>query len=332
MKYMKNATLRQLQIFEAIARLGSFTAAAKELYLTQPTISMQMKKLSDFIDEPLIQVRGKRVLLTDAGKELVPACRAIFKELGNYESVLSNIKDIGQGELSISGVTTSEYFAPQLLGDFIKCYPGVTASLEVTKRSHVIERMLGGVDDLYIISQSYSEVDLEIVPFLENPIVFFAAPDHPLVGESKIPISLIADQNIIGREAGSEMSLTLDEFLVTVGKKLKSTMRLGSNEAIKLAVKSGLGISMLSQLALTREVESGELVILDVESFPRINSWYLAYLKDVNLSAVAKKFFDFVVSRRDEYTKTFLVARRRYRHAVGDKQGNRRRKSEITTL
>ena len=123
MKFMKNATLRQLQIFESIARLGSFTAAARELYLTQPTISMQMKKLSELITTPLIQVHGKRILLTDAGRELVPACRAIFRELEKYETVVGNIMEIGHGELSISGVTTTEYFTPRILGEFIRLFP-----------------------------------------------------------------------------------------------------------------------------------------------------------------------------------------------------------------
>jgi len=313
MKYMKNATLRQLQIFESIARLGSFTAAAKELYLTQPTISMQIKKLSELISAPLFEVHGKRVMLTDAGRELVPACREIFSELEKYEMVLSNIKEIGQGELSISSVTTAEYFAPRILGDFIKVYPGVTATLEVTNRIHVIERMEGGVDDLYIIGQPYDEVELEIAAFLDNPIVFFAAPDHPLAAVRDIPPAELVSENIFCREDGSEASIRLAEFFGAVGVKSKATMKLGSNEAIKLAVKSGLGISMLSRLALTKEVENGELVILDVQGFSITDSWYLAYLKGKRLSAVAEAFFSFVVNKREDYTQEFLGGRSRKR-------------------
>jgi len=311
MKYMKNATLRQLQIFESIARLGSFTAAAKELYLTQPTISMQIKKLSELISAPLFEVRGKRVMLTDAGLALVPACREIFRELEKYETVLSNIKEIGQGELSISSVTTAEYFAPRILSDFLKVYPGVTTTLEITNRIRVIERMQGGVDDLYIIGQPYPEVELEIIPFLENPIVFFSAPDHPLAELRNISPSALAAENIFGREDGSEASIRLAEFFDTVGLKVKSAMKLGSNEAIKMAVKSGLGISMLSRLALTREVENGELVILDIQGFSITDSWYLAYLKGKRLSAVAEAFFSFVTSMREDYTREFIGNRGR---------------------
>ena len=311
MKYMKNATLRQLQIFESIARLGSFTAAAKELYLTQPTISMQVKKLSELITTPLLQLHGKRVLLTDAGRELVPACRAIFRELEKYETVVGNIKEIGQGELSISGVTTTEYFAPRILGDFISLYPGITTSLEVTNRTRVIDRMQNGTDDLFIIGRVYSEVELATVPFLDNPIVVFAAPDHPLAEERGIPFTALARDNFLGREDGSETSLILDEILHDLNIDLKTTMKLGSNEAIKLAVKSKLGISMLSQLALTKEIENGELVVLDVEGFPRIDSWYLAYPEGSQLSTVAEAFYNFVVENREAYAREFLSTRRR---------------------
>lgn len=320
---MKNATLRQLQIFESIARLGSFTAAARELHLTQPTISMQMKKLSELITTPLFQVHGKRVLLTDAGRELLPACRAIFRELEKYETVVGNIKEIGHGELSISGVTTTEYFAPRILGDFIRLYPGITTALEVTNRTRVIERMKNGVDDLFIIGRQYDELELETVPFLDNPIVVFAAPDHPLADESNIPVAALQKDNFIGREEGSETAMILDEILAALGGKLMSTMKLGSNEAIKLAVKSRLGISMLSQLALTREIESGELVVLDVEGFPRIDSWYLAYRKGSILSTVAEAFFNYVVEKRELYAREFLSVRRQPRQSGGRRRVSR---------
>ncbi len=327
MRYMKNATLRQLQIFESIARLGSFTAAAKELYLTQPSVSMQIKKLSELIDTPLFQVNNKQVVLTDAGKELLPACKAIFRELEKYEIVVGNIKEVGQGELSISGVTTTEYFAPQLLGDFIHVHPGITASLEVTNRVHVLERMKNSIDDLYIISRRYKELELEATAFLDNPIVFFAAPDHPLAERKNIQLDELSEENIFEREDGSETSLILKGLVDTGGLTVKSTMKLGSNEAIKLAVKNRLGISMLSQLALLREIENGELVILDIQGFPLVDSWFLAYRKDSFLSPVAQAFFNFVVNNKEAYASELLNIRRRTRPAANDRR--KRRKQDI---
>ena len=306
MKRMRNATLRQLQIFESIARLGSYTAAANELFLTQPTISMQIKKLSELIGSPLFRVHGKRVLLTDVGKELVPTCRSIFKALGNYETIVDHINEIGHGQLSISGVTTTEYFAPRILGDFIRLYPGINTSLEVTNRANMIERIKKGLDDLFIIGQLNDELDLESTPFLDNPMVIFATPDHPLADAKRIPLTAIENENFIEREQGCGTSLILEKVLGTSGVKLNSTIRLGSNEAIKMAVKSKLGISMLSRLALSREIECGEVVILDVEGFPFIDSWHLAYLKGGGISRVAEAFVNFVTEHRHQYAKLLL--------------------------
>jgi len=319
MKYMKNATLRQLQIFESIARLGSFTAAANELHLTQPTISMQMKKLAELINTSLFHVHGKRVFLTDAGKELVPMCRSIFKNLEMYEDMIKNIKEVGHGELSISGVTTSEYFAPRILGDFIRRYPGITTSLEVTNRARVLDRLKNRSDDLYIIGQLYEglepELEMESVPFLDNPLVVFAAPEHRLAEERHIPFSELEAENFLNREEGCGTSMVLDRFLGEQGATLRSTMRLGSNEAIKQGVKSGLGISMLSQLALVQEIENGDLVVLDVEGFPILDQWHLAYPKGGKLSTVADAFFNFVQERKQDYARTLLPSRRRRRHS-----------------
>lgn len=306
MKRMKNATLRQLQIFESIARLGSFTAAANELFLTQPTISMQIKKLSELIGSPLFSVHGKRVLLTDVGRELVLTCRSIFKALANYETIVGHIHEIGRGQLSISGVTTTEYFAPRILGDFIRLYPGINTSLAVANRAHIIERIKKGLDDLFIIGQLNDEIDLECIPFLDNPMVIFSAPEHPLADANQIPLAEIESENFIEREEGCGTSLILEKVLGTSGVSVKSTIRLGSNEAIKMAVKSKLGISMLSKLALSREIESGEVVILDVQGFPYVDSWHLAYLKGNNLSRVAEAFLKFVTKHRQQYARILL--------------------------
>ncbi len=306
MKFMKNASLRQLQIFESIARLGSFTAAANELFLTQPTVSMQTKKLAELIGAPLFQVKGKRILLTDVGRELLPVCRSIFRELEDFETVVANISEVGHGSLSLSGVTTTEYFAPRILGDFIRLYPGITTSLEVTNRSKVVERIRQGVDDLYIIGQLSDDLDLELLSFLDNPMVIFASPDHPLAQAKGITLEDIANENFIEREVGCGTSLILERVLGSEAVHLKSTMRLGSNEAIKSAVKSRLGISMLSMLALTREIENGEVVVLDVEGFPYMDHWHLAYPKGQRLSKVAKAFLNFVEEHGPDYAKSLL--------------------------
>jgi len=303
---MKNATFRQLQVFEAIARLGSFTAAANELFLTQPTISVQIKKLTDVVGLPLFEMLGKKVHLTAIGQELLVTARSVFQTLDNFEMDVAEIKGIKKGVLKLSGVTTVEYFAPRIIGSFCRKYPGIRVSLEVTNRQRVLERLSNNLDDLYIGSAEYESVDIEDTPFIENPLVILAAPDHPLADKKNIPLAELADEQFLMREVGCGTYLVLDKIVAERGIRFKSSMELGSNEAIKQAVISGLGISMLSLYALTHELKTGELVILDVEGFPFQDLWHILYPKGKKLSIVAQAFYDYLLTEGRELTRSHL--------------------------
>ncbi len=307
MRKIKNATFRQLQVFEAIARTGSFTAAAKELHLTQPTISVQVKKLTDIVGMPLFEVMGKKVHLTGVGKQLLKTSHAIFKELNDFEMTLSDIKGVKEGTLKLSGVTTVEYFAPRILGGFSRKYPGIRVSLEVTNRSRVINRLQENLDDIYICGPVKEEIGIEDTLFLQNPLVILAAPDHPLVGKKNIPIEALQDEQFLMREPGCGTYLALDKIVGERKIQFKHHMELGSNEAIKQAVMSGLGISLLSIYALTHELESGELAILDVVGFPYIDEWHVIYPKGKKLSIVAQAFYDYLLSEGRELVQEHLA-------------------------
>ena len=147
---MRHSTLRQLEVFEAIARLKSFTRAAEELFLTQPTVSMQIKKLTDEIGLPLFEQIGKKIYLTDAGKELYQTCLGIFEHFSRFEMIASDMKGLKSGKLRLAVVTTAKYFTPRLLGMFCQEYPGIDVALIVTNRERVLERLSSNQDDLYI--------------------------------------------------------------------------------------------------------------------------------------------------------------------------------------
>lgn len=304
---MKNATFRQLQVFESIARTGSFTAAANELYLTQPTVSVQIKKLTGVIGLPLFEMVGKKVHLTSVGHQLLETAKNIFQELDNFEMDVADIKGVKKGVLKLSGVTTVEYFAPRIIGSFCRKYPGIRVSLEVTNRRRVLERLNDNLDDLYIGSAEYENQYIEDTPFLENPLVIIAAPDHPLAGKNNIPVSALSDEQFLMREQGCGTYLVLDKLVAEKGISFKASMELGSNEAIKQAVISGLGISMLSLYALKHELSSGELVILDVEGFPFQDLWHILYPKGKKLSIVAQAFYDYLLTEGREITKNHLI-------------------------
>lgn len=304
---MKNATFRQLQVFEAIARTGSFTAAAKELYLTQPTVSVQIKKLTDVVGLPLFEMVGKKVHLTSVGLQLLETARNVFQELDIFEMDIADVKGVKKGILKLSGVTTVEYFAPRIIGSFCRKYPGIRVSLEVTNRRRVLERLQDNLDDLYIGSAEYENQYIVDTPFLENPLVIIAAPDHPLAGKKNIPISALTDEQFLMREQGCGTYLVLDKIVAEKGINFKASMELGSNEAIKQAVISGLGISMLSLYSLTHELNSEELVILDVEGFPFQDLWHILYPKGKKLSIVAQTFYDYLLTEGRELTKSHLI-------------------------
>lgn len=291
---MRHATFRQFEVFEAIARLGSFTRAAEELHLTQPTVSMQIKKLADAVGLPLFEQIGKRIHLTDAGRELVAACRDIFDRLDHFEMTVADMKGMKKGRLRLAVVTTAKYFAPRLLGPFCQQYPDIEVALKVTNREHVLERLLANEDDLYVIGLPPEEIDVEYHSFMENPLVVIAPFKHPLVGKKRITLNRLAKEPFLMREAGSGTRMVVERMFARYRVKPKIRMELGSNEAIKQAIAGGMGVSVLSRHSLALDAATGQLAILDVAHFPIRRHWYVAWPRGKQLSVVARTFLDYL--------------------------------------
>jgi LysR family transcriptional regulator, low CO2-responsive transcriptional regulator len=291
---MKNATLRQLKVFESVARNLSFTRAAEELYLTQPTVSIQLKQLSDVIGLPLIEQIGKRIYLTDAGQALLKTCREVFDSLERFEMLVSDMKGVKAGKLRLAVITTAKYFIPRLLGQFCQDYPGIDVSLKVTNRERVLQRMADNEDDLYVLGAPPEDADMVAEPFLENPLVVVAARGHPLAREKGISAQRLAQEPFIMREPGSGIRLATEQFFAERGLRLNVRMELGSNEAIKQAVAGNLGVAVLSAHTVPLERGSEDLVLLDVKHFPIRRHWYLAYPRNKQLSIVARSFLEFL--------------------------------------
>ncbi len=291
---IRNATIRQLKVFESVARNLSFTRASEELHTTQPTVSIQLKQLADIIGQPLLEQIGKRIYLTDVGRELLKVCREIFDSLSRFEMLMSDMKGVKAGKLNLAIISTSKYFVPRLLGLFCQHYPGLDVSLKVENRERLLQRMTENMDDLYVLGQPPEHMDVELKPFLENPMVVLAARDHPLANIKNISPERLVEEPFLMREAGSGTRLVTEKFFNERGLRLKVRMELGSSEAIKQAVAGGLGIAVLSAHTLALERSLNELAILDVEGFPIRRFWYLAYPKDKQLSVVAQAFLKFL--------------------------------------
>ena len=293
---IRYATFRQFQVFEAIYRLGSFTRAAEELFLTQPTVSMQIKKLSDAIGLPLFEHVGRNVEPTEAGKELYVACRSMFETLANLEMKISDMKGLKRGRLRMGVITTAKYLAPEMLGEFSQIYPGIELSLKVTNRENIIRRIRANEDDLYIMGQApEGDFDVESFSFAPNPLVVMAPRNHPLMGKKNISIEDIAKEPFIVREPGSGIRDAMYKAFDAAGVRPTVRMELGNNEAIKHAVAGGLGLSVLSLHTLSLEGIDGAVGLLDVKGFPILRDWYIVYPKGKELSLVAQTFLDFVI-------------------------------------
>jgi DNA-binding transcriptional LysR family regulator len=292
---LNQATLHQLKVFEAAARHGSFTRAAEELFLTQPTISMQIKQLTKSVGLPLFEQVGKRLYLTEAGRELFATCRQIFETISQFEMKIADLKGLKQGQLRLAVITTAKFFIPRLLGPFCQLYPGIDISLQVTNHEGVIERMTSNLDDLYIMTQIPESMDVTHQQFLENPLVVLAPPNHPLAKQKNIPIQALNGETFIMREPGSGTRRAVQTLFDEHDVQVKVKLELGSNEAIKQAIIGGLGISVLSRHTLMSPADKEELAILDVEHFPIRRNWYFVYQSGKQLSIVASTYMDYLL-------------------------------------
>jgi len=292
-----HTTFRQLEIFEAIARLKSFTRASEELYLTQPTVSMQMKKLTDIVGAPLIELMGKKVFLTEEGSELAQASREIFAILDRYTMSMAERQGLERGKLKLMAISTASYFAPRLLGDFAKLHPGIEVSLRVTNKEQVLASMADNLDDLYLLGTPPQEIDVIAEQIMDNPIVVLAAPNHPLAAKPNLTLADLAQQPWVMREAGSGTRKAIERLFHDHGLEIRPRLELGSNEAIKQAILADLGVSALSCHALTLH-QPDQFAVLDVEGFPILRHWYAVYPAGRQISRVARAFLDFLLAQR----------------------------------
>lgn len=296
---MMHVSLRQLRTFEAVARLRSFSRAAEELHVTQPTVSKQIRLLNEEIGLPLLEQIGKKVFLTEAGEQLYATCADWLETWGRFEQTIADLKGIKQGRLRIAAVTTTKYFMPRLLGPFCAQYPGVDIALEVVNRDRLLERLARNQDDLYVMGVPPEGLDIEREPILENPLVVLAPATHPMARRRRIPFSDLANEPFIVRERGSGTRLTVEREFQERKVPLKIRMELGSNEAIKQAVAGGLGLALLSRSTLSLEPGEQDVAVLDVEGFPIRRHWYLVRPRDKQPSVVARAFLDFLRAHVD---------------------------------
>jgi len=311
-----NVTFRQLKVFEAVARHLSFTRAAEELFLTQPAVSMQVKQLEQHVGLPLFEQVGKKVSLTEAGREMQFYSRAIMQLLDEADEVLEGLRGGERGHLVLAVPSTANHLTMRLLAAFRQQNPAFTFSIDITNREGLLRRLELNECDLVIMGKPPEDENLDAVAFMDNPLVVIAAPDHPLTGKSRIAPKHLRSETFVIREPGSGTRIAMERFFAEHGWRLGGGMEMASNEAIKQAVEAGLGLGIVSLHTLDVELAAGRLAVLDVESFPILRRWYLVQRHGKRLSAIATRFRDFVISESGRIWHTPGSAG----HAAGGKE------------
>jgi DNA-binding transcriptional LysR family regulator len=292
---MRHATLRQLKVFEAVARNLSFSRAAEELHLTQPAVSTQVKKLEENAGLPLFEQLGKKIHLTPAGHEMLHSGRAIIQQFKELEDAMTQFQGVSGGKLNVAVISAGDYFFPRLLVEFAGRHTGVTLNFNVCNREELLDQLAGNRTDLAIMVRPPLDMDTVSEPFAPHPYVIVAPPNHPLAAKRRIPISRLAREPFIVREKGSDTWNSMQDAFGDHLAEINIAMEIKSTETIKQAVMAGMGLTFLSAHTLGRELQAGSLAVLDVQGFPLMLNWYVVHRRHKRLPPVAQAFKSFLL-------------------------------------
>jgi LysR family transcriptional regulator, low CO2-responsive transcriptional regulator len=293
---LKNATLRQLKVFEAVARNLSFSRAAEELHLTQPAVSTQISKLEEHAGVPLFEQLGKKIHLTPAGVEMLHSSRVIISQFAEVEQAMTQFKGVAGGKLNVAVISAGDYFLPRLLVEFAGRHAGVTLNLRVFNREELLQQMADNLTDLAVMVRPPINADTVNEPFAPHPYIVVAAPTHPLARKRRIPVSRLAREPFIVREQGSDTWRSMQDAFGSHMAALNIAMEIKSTETIKQAVIAGMGVSFLSAHTVSRELHAGLLTTLEVSGFPLMLDWYVVHRKNKRLPPVAQAFKAFLLA------------------------------------
>jgi len=302
-----NLTFRQLKVFDVVARHLNYTSAAKELYLSQPAVSMQVKQLEEQVNLPLIEKQGKKLYLTEVGKEMHNYARSTIQQLLDLEETIGQMKTLEQGHLKLAVASTANHFVIRLLAIFARQNPKIRISLEVTNRSSLLDLLDRNECDLVIMGSLPEGSSLVAEHFLENPLVVITSPDHRLAKMKKVPLSELIKEEFIIRERGSGTRSAIERFFTDQDMEFKTKLDMSNNRAIKHAVEEGLGVSIVSMHTLELELNAQTLSVVNVENFPIYRHWYVVQREGKRLSPIATVFKKYIMEDVDDVIREFTV-------------------------
>ncbi|AJR08267.1 LysR family transcriptional regulator [Photobacterium gaetbulicola] len=267
-------SIRQLRVFLSVYELGSVTLASQVLNLTQPTVSIQLRQLTELIGMPLYHVVGKKLIFTQAADTLAKYANELLDTIDRLEIELADLNEIKAGTLKVAVVTSAKYFIPHLLGSFCRTYPQVDILLKVDNRGNILARYHQGLDDIYLFSHLEPQMEPYSIQFLPNRLYPVAPKDHPLAHQSHIEPEDLLKYPWLSREPGSGTRHAIDAHFKKLNLQFKPNLVIESNEAIKHCVIAGMGLTILSEYAL-EDQPGGDLVKLSIAGFPILSSWHI---------------------------------------------------------
>lgn len=293
-------TFRQLQVFRLVCDNRSYSRAAEEMSLTQPAVSLQIRQLEELLGQPLFDYIGKKLYLTDAAEALLLASADIFGRLESLDMQLADLQGSLQGQLSLAVESSAKYFVPHLFAAFRREYPEVNLQLVVVNHAQALKRLSANRDDLLIMSLVPPEMSLEFLPFLNNPIIAVAPPEHPLCSQGPLSLQDLTAWPLLIRESGSGTRQACEEYCHQKRAHFAHSLEVGSMEGQREGVIAGLGLALLPRHAVRRELDCGALRELPVAELPLLHSWCLVHPRGKYLSPVAQAFFAFVRNQRSQ--------------------------------
>ena len=287
-------TLRQFDVFAAVARTQSLTRAAEEVHLTQPAVSMQLKQLEELVGLPLVEPAGRGIRLTEAGREFAGHVEELLERVEHLEELAARWRGVRRGRVRLGVVTTAKYFVPRLLAHFLNSHPGVDFRMSIHNREQVLEELRANTLDFVIMGRPPEELECIATPFAPNLLGIVAAPEHRLSRRKGIRLAELADEPFIVREHGSGTRANMERLFSSRHVKMRASMEMTSNESIKQAVIAGLGLGFLSLHTVRNELTWGRIALLDVEGLPLQRQWYAVRRPARRLVPAAEEFVAFL--------------------------------------
>lgn len=293
MESKRSPSMRQLELLKTLVETRSISKVAAQQHISQPSVTIQLRNLAQLVGAQLYEVQGRKIVMTEAGMVLYQSALEVETSMERMMSNLAALEGLQAGTLRLAVVSTAQYFMPILLGPFYKRHPNVDLQLTIANRETVIERLKQNKDDFYLFSHCPDDLDIVKEPFLDNALVVVAPEGHELTRQPHISLQRLQHYPFVMREEGSGTRRSIQLFCQEHGIRLKERMIIETNEAIKQAVASGLGLAVLSRHTLDYSELSG-LVRLDVEHFPITSEWFLVHPRDRALSNLAQTFHDYM--------------------------------------